>query len=75
MFDLRCPSAGRGTVSLGKGKGLLSTPHWGHPAVLVPLERKEDCSYSDWATSGVFRFSVGLEDPDDVMADLEQALG
>jgi hypothetical protein len=23
----------------------------------------------------VFRFSVGLEDPDDIIADLEQALG
>jgi cystathionine beta-lyase/cystathionine gamma-synthase len=32
-------------------------------------------SYRDWAADGVFRFSIGLEDPDDIIADLEQALG
>ena len=32
-------------------------------------------SYRDWAADGVFRLSVGLEDPDDIIADLEQALG
>jgi cystathionine gamma-synthase/methionine-gamma-lyase len=37
--------------------------------------REEARSYRDWAADGVFRFSVGLEDPDDIIADLEQALG
>lgn len=31
--------------------------------------------YRDWAGEGVFRLSVGLEDADDLIADLEQALG
>ncbi len=30
--------------------------------------------YRQWAGEGVFRFSVGLEDPDDLCADLEQAM-
>jgi cystathionine gamma-synthase len=31
-------------------------------------------SYSEWAADGVFRFSVGLEDPEDISADLAQAM-
>lgn len=30
--------------------------------------------YRDWAGDGLFRLSVGLEDPDDLIADLAQAL-
>jgi len=63
-------------VSLGKTKSLL---------VYIPtddilrssfhLEGEAARSYRDWAADGVFRFSVGLEDPEDIIADLEQALG
>jgi len=63
-------------VSLGKTKSLL---------VYIPtedilrssfhLEGKEARSYRDWAGDGVFRFSVGLEDPDDIITDLARALG
>ena len=38
------------------------------------LEEEEARSYRDWAADGVFRLSVGLEDPDDIIADLEHAL-
>lgn len=31
--------------------------------------------YRDWAGEGVFRLSVGLEDPDDLIEDLARALG
>lgn len=31
--------------------------------------------YRDWAGEGVFRLSVGLEDPEDLIEDLAQALG
>lgn len=31
-------------------------------------------SWNDFAGEGIFRFSVGLEDADDIIADLEQAL-
>ena len=31
-------------------------------------------SYRDYAGDGVFRLSVGLEDPEDLIADLEQVL-
>lgn len=31
-------------------------------------------SYRDWAGDGLFRLSVGLEDPEDICADLDQAL-
>ena len=35
----------------------------------------EEALYRDWAGEGVFRVSVGLEDADELIADLEQALG
>jgi cystathionine gamma-synthase len=38
-------------------------------------EGEEARSLRGWIGDGVFRFSVGLEDPDDIIADLEQALG
>jgi cystathionine beta-lyase/cystathionine gamma-synthase len=31
-------------------------------------------SWNNFAGEGIFRFSVGLEDADDIIADLEQAL-
>jgi cystathionine gamma-synthase len=62
-------------VSLGKTKSLL---------VYIPtddilrssfrLSGEEARSYSDWAADGIFRFSVGLENPEDISADLAQAM-
>jgi len=31
--------------------------------------------YRDWAGDGMFRLSVGLEDPEDLIEDLARALG
>jgi cystathionine gamma-synthase/methionine-gamma-lyase len=63
-------------VSLGKTKSLLfyiSTEDILRSS--FRLEGEEARDYGDWAADGVFRFSVGLEDPDDIIADLDQALG
>jgi len=38
------------------------------------LTTEQEASYRHFAGDGVFRFSVGLEDPADIMADLDQAL-
>jgi cystathionine beta-lyase/cystathionine gamma-synthase len=63
-------------VSLGSSKSLLffvdtaslltSSFHFASAA--------EAADYRSWAADGVFRLSVGLEDPEDIIADLEQAL-
>ncbi|MDZ7842209.1 MAG: PLP-dependent aspartate aminotransferase family protein [Gammaproteobacteria bacterium] len=39
------------------------------------LTAAQERSYREYAGDGVFRFSVGIEDPEDICADLEQALG
>jgi cystathionine gamma-synthase/methionine-gamma-lyase len=63
-------------VSLGKTKSLLFyIPTEDILRFSFHLEGEEARSYREWAGDGVFRFSVGLEDPDDIIADLEQALG
>jgi cystathionine gamma-synthase len=63
-------------VSLGTTKSLLFyIPTEDILRSSFHLEEEEARSYRDWAADGVFRFSVGLEDPDDIIADLEQALG
>jgi methionine-gamma-lyase len=38
------------------------------------LEGAQLASYRDFAGDGVFRLSVGLEDPEDLIADLAQVL-
>jgi cystathionine beta-lyase/cystathionine gamma-synthase len=35
---------------------------------------KQKRSIRDWSGKGIFRTSIGLEDPDDLIRDLEQAL-
>ncbi|MGE0533263.1 MAG: PLP-dependent aspartate aminotransferase family protein [Hyphomonadaceae bacterium] len=62
-------------VSLGHTKSLL---------IYIPTDtllqtsfvwgEASAASYRDWIGDGAFRFSVGIEDPDDLIADLEQAL-
>ena len=39
------------------------------------LSGADETAYRDWAGEGVFRLSVGLEDADDLIADLAQGLG
>jgi cystathionine gamma-synthase len=63
-------------VSLGKTKSLLFyIPTEDILRSSFHLEGEEARSYRDWAADGVFRFSIGLEDPEDIIADLVQALG
>jgi cystathionine beta-lyase/cystathionine gamma-synthase len=37
------------------------------------LDPQQEKAYREWAGDGIFRFSVGLEDATDLIADLEQA--
>jgi len=63
-------------VSLGKTKSLLFyIPTDDILRSSFHLEGEAARSYRGWAADGVFRFSVGLEDPEDIIADLERALG
>ena len=39
------------------------------------LEGTQLESYREYAGDGIFRMSVGLEDPEDLCADLERVLG
>jgi methionine-gamma-lyase len=39
------------------------------------LNAEQEAAYRSYAGNGVFRLSVGLEDPADLIADLGQALG
>jgi methionine-gamma-lyase len=36
------------------------------------LTPAQEASYRDYAGDGIFRLSVGIEDPEDLCADLEQ---
>ncbi|MFC3127575.1 trans-sulfuration enzyme family protein [Pseudoroseomonas globiformis] len=62
-------------VSLGKTQSLLF--HIPADDIMRSSFHLEDAAaqrYRDWTGAGTFRFSVGLEDPADLIADLEQAL-
>ncbi|HEY9011609.1 MAG TPA: aminotransferase class I/II-fold pyridoxal phosphate-dependent enzyme [Devosia sp.] len=62
-------------VSLGKTKSLLFyIPTDDLLRSSFPLEGEAADDYRDWAGEGVFRVSVGLEEPDDLIGDLEEAL-
>jgi cystathionine beta-lyase/cystathionine gamma-synthase len=39
------------------------------------MEGEALARYRNWAGDGLFRLSVGLEDPDDLIEDLGRALG
>lgn len=63
-------------VSLGKTKSLLFyIPTDDLLRASFRLRGAQEAAYRDWAGDGVFRFSVGLEDAEDLIADLAQALG
>lgn len=38
------------------------------------MNPEQEAAYREWAGEGLFRLSVGLEDADDLIADLEQAM-
>ena len=63
-------------VSLGKTKSLcFFIPTGDILKSSFHLEGAQEAIYRDWAGEGVFRVSVGLEEPEDLIGDLEQALG
>ncbi len=55
--------------SLGGVESLI-----GHPATMTHASVPEDLRKSMGLTLGLVRISVGIEDPDDLVADLEQAM-
>ncbi|MEO0980248.1 MAG: PLP-dependent aspartate aminotransferase family protein [Pseudomonadota bacterium] len=63
-------------VSLGHHRSLI---FWMETGPLMEtsfrLEGRQLRSYRDYAGDGIFRLSVGLEDAEDLIADLENALG
>jgi cystathionine beta-lyase/cystathionine gamma-synthase len=62
-------------VSLGHHRSLI---YWIPTEMLMQstfrLSPDAETRYRDFAGDGVFRFSVGLEDPDDLCSDLDRAL-
>lgn len=63
-------------VSLGKTKSLIFyIPTEPILRDSFSLDEASEAMYRDWAGEGVFRVSVGLEDADDLIDDLSQALG
>ena len=62
-------------VSLGKTKSLLfHIPTDDILRTSFQLDSQGAAAYRRWAGEGVFRVSVGLEHPDDLLLDLDQAL-
>jgi methionine-gamma-lyase len=62
-------------VSLGHHRSLLFyIPTADMLETTFKLTEPQEQSYREYAGDGVFRFSVGIEDPEDLCADLEQAL-
>ncbi|MCM3127382.1 aminotransferase class I/II-fold pyridoxal phosphate-dependent enzyme [Paenibacillus provencensis] len=57
-------------VSLGAVESILS-----YPAMMSHAAMPQDFRIDRGITDGLLRFSVGLEDIDDLIADLDQALG
>ena len=57
-------------ASLGGTESLCSLPvltsHWGY---------SDEALHASGVTKGMMRFSIGLEDPEDIIADIRQALG
>jgi methionine-gamma-lyase len=62
-------------VSLGHHRSLLFyIPTADMLETTFLLTEPQERAYREYGGDGVFRFSVGIEDPDDICADLEQAL-
>jgi methionine-gamma-lyase len=62
-------------VSLGHHRSLIFyLPTEELLGTSFPLSASQKASYHAYAGNGIFRLSVGIEDPEDLCADLEQAL-
>ncbi|HWQ64851.1 MAG TPA: PLP-dependent transferase, partial [Methanospirillum sp.] len=62
-------------VSLGHHRSLLFyLPTSDLLRTSFPLTPKQEVAYREYAGDGIFRFSVGLEDPEDIIQDLQQVL-
>ncbi|RJX35909.1 MAG: PLP-dependent transferase [Desulfarculus sp.] len=62
-------------VSLGHHRSLIFYMHTDDLlASSFPLIPEQEAAYRAFAGEGLFRLSVGLEDPEDLMTDLDQAL-
>ncbi len=62
-------------VSLGHHRSLLfSIPTDTILKTSFSLTPSQDAAFREFAGDGIFRLSAGIEDPDDLCADLEQAL-
>lgn len=63
-------------VSLGKTRSLLFyIPTDDLLASSFRLQGRDAAAYRDWTGEGTFRLSVGIEGADDIIADLDSALG
>lgn len=63
-------------VSLGKTRSLLfHIPTDDLLASSFRLRGQDAAAYRDWTGEGTFRLSVGIESADDIIADLDAALG
>ena len=62
-------------VSLGHHRSLVVwLPTDDLLASSFPLTGAAADTYRDWAGEGIFRLSIGLEDPEDLLADLDRVL-
>ena len=62
-------------VSLGHHRSLVVwLPTDDLLASSFPLQGAAADTYRDWAGEGIFRFSIGLEDAEDLLADLDRVL-
>jgi len=62
-------------VSLGHHRSLIFyLPTASMLATSYPLNPAQEASYRAWAGDGIFRLSVGIEDAEDLLADLDAAL-
>jgi cystathionine gamma-synthase/methionine-gamma-lyase len=63
-------------VSLGHDQSLIvyipTIFFFDDMVVLDDLQKKK---YTDMMGEGIYRFSIGIEDPDDIIEDIEQAIG
>jgi cystathionine gamma-lyase/cystathionine beta-lyase/cystathionine gamma-lyase/homocysteine desulfhydrase len=64
----------QGTLSLGESLGGVETLI-SHPATMTHAALGEKGRKAIGITDGMVRISVGIEDLDDILADLEYALG
>ena len=60
-------------ISLAESLGAVETMIT-HPATMTHVEVPVEERHARGLTDGLVRISVGIEDPDDIIADLEQAL-